>query len=161
MKRLSLRSRNTSAVGEIVAAILMLLLVVSIGTAVFAYSTNGLGSFSNNFSNLLSNQGEAVSQQFSVDFATFNSTSGLPLSQLGVNLYVRNGGSSPITIATIYIQNLTSNAFVGSFALTPTVTIQPGSFQSIAVHFVPDAGGSYQFTIVTTLGTKELSTFQA
>ncbi|MDG6994587.1 MAG: hypothetical protein JRN52_01580 [Nitrososphaerota archaeon] len=82
-------------------------------------------------------------------------------AQAGVDLYVQNGGSLPITVAAVYVQNLTSSTLVGAFALNPMVTIQPGSFEKIPIFFIPVVGDSYQFTVVTTLGTSEISTFQA
>ena len=82
-------------------------------------------------------------------------------SQAGADVYVQNSGSLPISIASIYVTNLSSNELVGAFILNPVVTIQTGEFQKIPVYFVPVNGVAYQFTVVTTLGTKVISTFSA
>ncbi|MHB8702289.1 MAG: archaellin/type IV pilin N-terminal domain-containing protein [Nitrososphaerales archaeon] len=78
-------------------------------------------------------------------------------SQPGANIYVRNTGVNSVTIAAVYVQNITANTFVGSFQLTPTVTISPGSFQDIALAFKPTTGPTYSFTVTTQLGTSVLA----
>ena len=88
-----------------------------------------------------------------------STTAGLPKigSQPGANLYVRNAGTNPITIAAVYVQNVTTNAFVGSFQLSPALTVSPGSFEDIAVSFKPTTGATYSFTVTTQLGTSVLA----
>jgi hypothetical protein len=136
----------------------MILLVVSISTAVYAYTTNGLGSYGSNFSNLLSNQGNSISQQISIEQATFNLTSN---SQAGADIYVRNTGTVPLTIASVYVQNVTSNSFVLAYSVSPQVNVQTGNFARIGIHFTPDAQATYQFMVVTTLGTSQIASFPA
>jgi len=78
-------------------------------------------------------------------------------SQPGANLYVRNAGTNPITLAAVYVQNTTANTFVGAFQLTPPVTVNPGSFENIAISFKPSTGATYSFTVTTQLGTSILA----
>ena len=72
--------------------------------------------------------------------------------QAGANLYVRNTGSTIVTLSAVYVQNVTSNSFVESFQLNPVVTIQPGSLDEVNVPFTPSHGETYSFTVTTTLG---------
>jgi hypothetical protein len=80
-------------------------------------------------------------------------------TQAGVDLYVRNTGAVAETIAAVYVQNVTANSFVLQYTVSPQVTIQPSSFSKIAILFTPDAEDTYQFTVVTTLGSSQIATF--
>jgi FlaG/FlaF family flagellin (archaellin) len=70
----------------------------------------------------------------------------------GGNLYLRNVGSTIVTISAVYVQNVTANSFVEGYQLNPTVTIQPGSLSVVNVPFNPLHGETYSFTVTTTLG---------
>ncbi|MHB2037267.1 MAG: archaellin/type IV pilin N-terminal domain-containing protein, partial [Nitrososphaerales archaeon] len=94
---MKIKSRHLSrvrkrGVSEIIATVLMVLLVVSISATVFAYASNGLGSFGESFSNLLANQGNAISEQFSLEQSTFNLTAGLPPY---IQMTITNSQNSP------------------------------------------------------------------
>ncbi len=72
--------------------------------------------------------------------------------QAGANLYLRNTGSTIVTVSAVYVQNVTSNSFVESYQLSPATTIQPGSVAVVNVPFNPSRGETYSFTVTTTLG---------
>ena len=96
--------------------------------------------------------GNQISESISVEQITFVNT-GNP-STSGANLYVRDVGINPSTIAAVYVQNSTASSFVEQFASSPLpLTINSGSFQVIFVkNFVPNHGIVYDFTLATTLG---------
>ncbi|MDG6998247.1 MAG: hypothetical protein JRN15_03940 [Nitrososphaerota archaeon] len=79
--------------------------------------------------------------------------------QAGADIYVRNTGSVLLTMASVYIENVTSSTLVSAYQLNPPITIQPGSFVKIPIVFVPDVGDTYEFTAVSTLGVSESGTF--
>ena len=130
----------------------MILVVVSIGTTVFVFATGGLTSFGTNFASVMGNSGNQISESVTVEPITFVNT-GNP-SASGANLYVRDVGINPTTIAAVYVQNSTVSSFVEQFISSPLpVTINSGSFQIIFVkNFVPDHGVVYSFTLATSLG---------
>jgi hypothetical protein len=126
----------------------MIAIVVGLGATIFAFSTTSFTDFGNNFVSMISNSGNQVLEQYIVEQITF-STSG---SQ-GANLYVRNYGQNPVTIASVYVVNVTANSPVQSYQLSPQVTIQPGSFSIISLAYTPKHGFTYGFTLASTLGS--------
>lgn len=130
----------------------MILVVVGIGTTVFVFATGGLTSYGTSFSNLMGTSGNQISESVTIEQITFVN-SGNP-STSGANLYVRDVGINPSTIAAVYVQNSTASSFVEQFASSPLpLTINSGSFQVIFVkNFVPNHGIVYDFTLATTLG---------
>lgn len=130
----------------------MILVVVSLGTAVFAFASGSLTSFGSNFANLVGTSGNQISEIVVIEQVTFLNT-GNPATS-GANLYVRDIGTNPTSIAAVYVQNSTANLFVEQFTSSPLpVSINSGSFQIIAVmNFVPDHGIVYAFTLATSLG---------
>jgi hypothetical protein len=130
----------------------MILVVVSMGATVFAFATGGFGSLGNSFSSLLGTAGNKVSEDVVIEQVVFVNT-GVPATS-GANLYVRDIGINPTTIAAAYVQNMTSVTFVEQFTGSPLpLSINSGSFQIIFVkNFVPDHGQVYGFTLATSLG---------
>ena len=131
---------------------LMILVVVAIGTTVFAFASGGFDSFSSSFSNLMGNSGNQVSEQVVVEQVVFVNTGNAATS--GAKLYVRDVGLNPSTIAAIYVQNATASTFIEQFVSSPLpVTINSGEFQVIFVSkFLPEQGSVYTFTLATSLG---------
>jgi hypothetical protein len=130
----------------------MILVVVAVGTTVFAFASGGFDSFGSSFSNLMGNSGNQISEQVVVEQAVFVNTGRAATS--GADLYVRDVGLNPSTIAAVYVQNATTGSFVEQFTAPPLpTTINSGVFQIVFVsNFVPDHGIVYTFTLATTLG---------
>jgi hypothetical protein len=126
----------------------MIVIVVGLSATIFAYATNGFSTLGSNLSNLFGNSENALSERVIVEQITFNETG----AKLGVNLYVRNDGIYPSTIAAVYVTNVSASKFVLSYTLSPTKQINSGSFLIISVTFTPDIGTTYGFTIATLLG---------
>jgi len=155
----TLRKKKGSNRGlsEIVATLLMLVVIISLSVVVFGVATNSFGNFSNSFSNLFSNSSDSLSEQVAVEQITFNETG----SNLGANIYLRNVGSNIVTVSAVYVTNITANAFVLSFQVSPTKQLLVSSFQNIAVKFTPNAGSTYSFNVATQRGNTVLANAKA
>ncbi len=77
----------------------------------------------------------------------------------GANIYIRNTGTVPVALASVYVQNVTSDTFVMAYSVSPQINVQPGSFAMISIPFTPDPQDTYQFTVVTSLGTPQIQSF--
>ena len=140
--------RRKQGISEIVASLLMIVVVVGLSATVFAFATNGFSNLGSNLSNLFGNSANALSERIVVEQVTFNETG----SHLGANLYVRNDGLNPATIAAVYVSNITASKFVLSYTVSPANQINSGSFSIIAVTFTPDVGTTYALTLASQLG---------
>jgi flagellin-like protein len=148
--------RERSAVSEIIATLLMILIVVSLGATVFAFATGGFGSFENSFVNLLSNSSNQASERIAIEQILFVNTG--VTSTSGVTLFVRDVGINPSTIAAVYVQNVTASAFVAQFTASPLpVTINSGNLARFTIlGFLPKHGFVYSITVASTLGNTVL-----
>lgn len=137
---------------EIIATLLMIVAVVALSGVLFVFASNGLSGLSSGFSNMLSSSGNSLSEQIVIEQITFNET-----TMIGSNIYVRNVGSTALSVAAVYVQNALNNTLVGSFQLVPNVQINAGAFQNIAVRFTPTRGTTYGFTVATSAGNTVLT----
>src|ERR1700746_3563611 len=94
--------KSRSGISEIIGSLLMVLVIVALSTTVFAFATTNVGNFGNTFSNLFTNSGNALSQKIVIEQVVFNESGGA----LGANIYVRNVGTYPATLASIYVYNV-------------------------------------------------------
>ena len=83
------------------------------------------------------------------------------MANLGANLYVRNDGLNPATIAAVYVSNITASKFVLSYTVSPAKKINSGGFSIIAVTFTPDVGTTYALTVATLLGNTVVTNAKA
>jgi flagellin-like protein len=141
------RSRK-AGISEIVGSLLLLLVIVSLSATIFAFATTGFGNLGSGFSSLFSSSGNALSERVVIEQVTFNESG----SKLGANIYVRNVGGIPSTVAAIYVNNVTAGGLVLSDQISPQTQMNVGTFRNFAVTFTPDKGSVYSFTIATTLG---------
>jgi flagellin-like protein len=137
-----------AGISEIVGSLLLLLVIVSLSATIFAFATNSFGNLGGGFQNLFTTSGNALSERLVIEQVTFNESGG----NLGANIYVRNVGGIPSTIAAIYVNNVTASALVLSDQISPQTQMNVGSFKNYAITFTPDDGSVYSFTISTTLG---------
>ncbi len=140
------KHRNRRALSDIVGSLIMIATVAGLGVLAFTFANTGLGSLSQNFANLMGSSGNAVSEKFVVEQVTFT-TSGTQ----GANLYVRDVGSNPTTLVSVYLVNQTAGVFVKQVALSST-TVNVGNFANIFVAFTPKHGFTYSFTVTSSLG---------
>ncbi len=130
----------------------MIVAVVALSGILFVFASNGLSGIGSGLSNMLSNSGNSLSEQVVIEQITFNET-----TMIGANIYVRNVGSTAVSIAAVYVQNALNNTLVGSFQLAPSVQINAGTFQNIPVRFTPTRGTAYGFTVATSEGNTVLT----
>ncbi|MHB2037265.1 MAG: archaellin/type IV pilin N-terminal domain-containing protein [Nitrososphaerales archaeon] len=79
------------------------------------------------------------------------------LTQTGksvVNLYVRNDGTTQISIATVYLEFATNNSVITTVNYSPTVSLNQGSFAVLSVYYGYTAGLPYTFIVVAQDGSK-------
>src|SRR5579884_1436755 len=144
------RASKNSAVSEIVGSLIMIVVVVALMTTLLTVSNTAFGSIATNFSNLIGTQQNALSERIVVEQVTFNETG----SKLGANIYVRDIGTYPASISSVYVTNVSAGTLAVSYNLNPPKQISPGQFQIVAVAFTPNSGTTYSFTIVTQLGNE-------
>jgi flagellin-like protein len=150
------RTRKRRAVSEIIATVIMLAIVASLGAIVFSFASTGLGNFGNSFTTLISGQGQKLSENLVVEQITFNETGSLQ----GANIYVRNDGQGSLTIGTVYSQFASNNSLV----ISPTqfnLQVNQGQFQILAVRFTPVHGITYSFNVATQTGNTVIALAKA
>jgi flagellin-like protein len=84
-------------------------------------------------------------------------TDAVVVSPGGADLYVRNVGSIPATLVSVYVTDLTSGQLVSQVALNTEVSV--GDFVEIphgAIDFAYSHGHVYSFTVTTSLGNSAL-----
>jgi len=71
----------------------------------------------------------------------------------GADVYVRNVGTTPTTLVSVYINDLTTDTLVSQ--ATISVTVNVGTFAEIlhnSVAFAPSHGHTYSFTVTSAVG---------
>jgi len=136
------------AVSEIVATLIMIAVVASLGVLAFTFASSGLGSLSQSFASLMGGSGDAISEKFVVEQVTFT-TSGAQ----GADVYVRNVGAISSTLVSVYIVDQTSNTFVSQITISTTLNV--GTFVDVphtTLTFTPSHGHAYSFTVTSSRG---------
>jgi flagellin-like protein len=68
------RCRRRRAVSDVVATLLMVAVVVSLGVVAFTFASTGLGTLTQSFTGLMSSQGNAVAEHFVVEQVAYTTT---------------------------------------------------------------------------------------
>ncbi len=71
--------RKRRAISEIVATLIMIAIVAGLGVLTFTFASSGLGSLSQNFTNLMGSSGNAISEKYVVEQVAFTTSAGLAL----------------------------------------------------------------------------------
>lgn len=88
--------RKNRAVSEILSVVLMVMIVVSASILVLAFATTGLGSLASGFSNLLTGEGNSISQQLAIEQISYQYASGLsPYVPITVNNSQNSATAAP------------------------------------------------------------------
>jgi len=80
----------------------------------------------------------------------------------GPDIYVRNVGTAPTTLVSVYITDATADAFVSQ--TTISITVNVGTFADIphnSIAFVPSHGHTYSFTVSSSLGNSVIYNVEA
>jgi flagellin-like protein len=67
------RCRRRRAVSDVVATLIMVAVVVSLGVVAFTFASTGLGTMTQSFTGLMSNQGNAVAEHYAVEQVSYSS----------------------------------------------------------------------------------------
>jgi hypothetical protein len=131
--------RNKKGIDTILASLLMVVIVVAASVMVFVYATGLFGALTR-APNL---QKEALSLEFS-NFGPNNPT-------YNVTIYLRNIGSSPITLVSYYVKNSNSSQYAkttwtGPPSITPT-TLGQAQLQISSVCNCTNTGGAFTFSV--------------
>jgi flagellin-like protein len=144
-------NRERRAVSEVVATLLLVAIVVSMGVIVFTFSSGSLSSLTGNFSGLMTNQGDAVAEHFVVEQVAFTFT-----GTTGADVYVRNIGTIASTIVSVFIVDASTGTLVTQVPLTTGQgTLDVGTVLDIShtiLTFTPSHGNTYSFTVTSSLG---------
>jgi len=146
--------RNKKGIDTILASLLMVVIVVAASVMVFVYATGLFGALTQ-APNL---QKEALSLEFST-FGPNNPT-------YNVSLYLRNTGSTPITLVSYYVKDSNSSQYAKT-TWTSQTTIAPTTLSTPPVQilissacsctnsgtaFTFSTGSSYTITLLSSRG---------
>jgi flagellin-like protein len=152
MKNLLFPGRKDSAISPIIATLLLILIAIAAGVVVYAYVIGFVGSSTGGGGN--------PSGQISIDSASDSGTT--------VTIYVRNTGSTSITISAFYVIDNTAGTTQQASGLTcnsaACTAITPGAAAvkvqgTIASALTP--GDSITVKVVSLDGTQTTFTFRA
>ena len=105
--------KNKKGIDQIIAALLMVVIVVVASVMVFTYSTGLFGA--------LLIAPKTATEHITLEYAAFSPTNN------NVTLYIRNTGSTPITLKSYYVQDGAGDVYARmNWAVGPSVA--PGPF---------------------------------
>jgi hypothetical protein len=110
---------NRRGIDTIIASLLMVIIVVVAATIVFTYSTGLFGA--------LSVAPKTASENIGLEYASFTS------SNKTVNLYIRNIGTSPITLASYYVKDGSGNEYARSTWTPAPGLISPSAWGNASI----------------------------
>ena len=114
--------RSKKGIDQIIAALLMVVIVVIASVMVFTYSTGLFGA--------LLIAPKTATENISLEYAAFSPTND------NVTLYIRNTGSTPITLKSYYVSDSAGDVYARiNWASGPSVA--PGPFPSKAQPSTP------------------------
>jgi hypothetical protein len=143
--------RSRKAISTIMANLTMLIIVVSLSGLLFVWATSSFGAYTGGAGYWFSSRSIANQERVSVEAAYFGSTGS---TNNLLTLYVRNVGTTPFSIASIYVNSTLYNWSGGSLPVNQVQQIPlnlstggqswaKGDLQSIRV-------ATIRGTIVTT-----------
>ena len=98
--RVKKNRRSRKGISTIMANLMMLVIVVSLSGLLFVWATSSFGAYTGGAGYWFSSRSIANQERVSVEAVYFGSTG--PVNNL-VTLYVRNVGTIPYTVASVYV----------------------------------------------------------
>jgi len=140
--------RRKKGISTVLGSLLVLLIVVSIGTALFVQSVSSVSSLSDSNTIFFDRRSKAVKEDVVVENIVFLSS--VPKS---AKVYVRNAGSIEFNVTSIYVNKVSSGAAQDlSFTINQIVNI--GNVNELVLNsFDWEAGATYKVTIATLRGS--------
>lgn len=99
-KWISRNRRSRRAISTIMANLTMLIIVVSLSSLLFVWATSSFGAYSGGAGYWFSSRSIANQERLSIETAFFTGA-----SHNQVTVYVRNVGTIPITVSSLYVNS--------------------------------------------------------
>ena len=129
--------RSRRAISTIMANLTMLIIVVSLSSLLFVWATSSFGAYSGGAGYWFSSRSIANQERVSIESAFFTGS-----SHNQVTIYVRNVGTIPITVSSIYVNStvyqFSTQVLVGQASTLGPITLvgqtwAKGDVQSITL----------------------------
>ena len=151
MKLLRIRSERT-AISEILGALILLIIVVTLSAAVWSAYAPALSSSSGNLSN---EANKAAKEQLALLSSPYSYIQGKT-----ANIYISDYGHEPVTVQASAVNNEPANnqpsvcEFDQSGTCNSATQIAPGGLYDVTVSLqgVPQNNAGYNITLVTDMG---------
>ncbi len=151
MKLLRIRSERT-AISEILGALILLIIVVTLSAAVWSAYAPALSSSSGNLSN---EANKAAKEQLALLSSPYSYIQGKT-----ANIYISDYGHEPVTVQASAVNNEPANnqpsvcEFDQSGSCNGATQIAPGGLYDVKVSLqsVPQNNAGYNITLVTDMG---------
>jgi hypothetical protein len=105
-RELARNRRSRTGISTIMANLTMLLIVMTLSSILFVWATTSFSTYAGGAGFWFSSKSLANQERLSVENVFFSKTGSV---NNGVTLYVRNVGSVPFTIASVYVNNTLYN----------------------------------------------------
>jgi hypothetical protein len=149
-------------ISPIMAELLLLALVSTLGIMLFTFTNVSIGGVGSSFNALLAQRGTAVAQQPAIEFVRFHGSS--PGLRDTITVFVRNVGIREFNLQRVVVQNVTPTPSNQPFFLsisspdiscspttTPPCLVNPGTFTTVTLRLTQpwEAGVTYSVTVIT------------
>jgi hypothetical protein len=141
--------RSRRGISTIMANLMMLIIVVTLCSMLFIWAISSFGGYTSGAGSWFSSQSIANQERPSVESVFFGyGSSHCSGSSYCVSIYVRNVGTIPFTISSIYIN---STLYTQSVSPTPVSQVQQFQFSLVGQSLV--SGDTQTITVATLRGT--------
>ncbi len=130
--------RKTRSVSEVISSLLVLFIVVSIGVAIYAYSTNIFSSMLENYANAYLFNSLVLKERFIIEDVWFTGNNSL------IKITIFNYGSITVTISAIFIND--------TLISQPNMIIEPGHRVTININSIWNYNASYYIKVLSSRG---------
>lgn len=149
------RVRAQRGLSPVIASVLLVLIVASLGSVLFLYANSSVQIYASNTGAFLSRSSDTLKERFAIEYVRFESST--------LNVTVRNVGRLDIRVVALYLLDATDGRILlASTGVTSLVNV--GLFTSFTIpygSFVPQSGTTYQVSIVTDRGSRVTENWKA
>jgi hypothetical protein len=153
------RRRSRRAISTIMANLMMLIIVVTLCSLLFVWAISSFGGYQAGAGQWFSSQSIANQERPSVESVFFGESSSScaapgPGGSYCATIYIRNVGTIPFTISSIYIN---STLYTQSSSAVPVSQVQSFAFPLVGQSLVK--GDTQTITVATLKGTVVTTTW--
>ncbi len=150
MRRSNRPNKCTRGISTVIANVLMVTIVVSLGTGLFIWASGGLSTFESASSVFFEQRNQAIQEIITIEDVWFNSA--------GAKITVRNAGTINVVVASIYV----NGTRVTASPLTPSsLNVRSATSFSIASSALPGYNSNIQQLYYITIATQRGTTIRA